>query len=231
MAAVDVTASLVYSGNTDAGAATVSASWAGDANHADSTGTSGFAIAKADSTVTVSCPASVTFTGAAQTPCTAAATGAGMAAVDVTASLSYANNTGAGAATVNASWAGDANHANSTGTGGFAITPAVSTVTVSCPASATFTGAAIEPCTAAVSGAGGLTGSVAVSYSANINAGTAAASATHAGDANHAGSTARASSRLRRRPQTVAPGVSTFAGAAIERARRRCPVRGWFERR
>jgi len=181
MSAVDVTASLIYADNTNAGAATATASWAGDANHADSTGTGGFAIDPAESTVTVACAAGAphTYTGAAQTPCTAEATGAGMSAVDVTGSLVYADNTNAGAATATASWTGDANHAGSTGTGGFAIDRAGSTVTVACAAGATHT----------YTGAGGLNAAVAVTYSANTNVGTASASATFAGDANHAGST------------------------------------------
>jgi MBG domain (YGX type) len=44
------------------------------------------------------------------------------------------------------------------------------------------------PCTAMVSGAGGLSQTVSVSYSNNTNAGTASASASYPGDANHTGS-------------------------------------------
>src|SRR5438876_8911136 len=84
---------------------------------------------------------SYTYTGSAQTPCTAAASGVGMSPVDVSGSLSYANNIAAGAATAAASWAGDLNHTGSTGTGGFAIGQAASAVTVTCPAAAqTYTG-------------------------------------------------------------------------------------------
>jgi len=52
----------------------------------------------------------------------------GMSPVDVSGSLSYANNLAAGAATAAASWAGDPNHLGSTGTGSFAIGPAILTV-------------------------------------------------------------------------------------------------------
>ena len=52
----------------------------------------------------------------------------------------------------------------------------------------TFTGSALTPCTASVSGAGGLSQTLTVSYSENTNAGTATALASYAGDANHLGS-------------------------------------------
>ena len=109
-------------------------SWAGDANHFGSTGTATFEITKAASTVTVTCPAAQVYTGSAIAPCTAEATGAGMSAVDVSASLAYTDNVIVGTATADASWAGDANHFGSTGTATFEITKAASTVTVTCPA-------------------------------------------------------------------------------------------------
>jgi hypothetical protein len=130
MTDVDVTASLVYADNTNAGSATANASWAGDTNHFGNTGSGGFEIAKAPSTVTVSCPANVVYNGSAQTPCTATASGVGMTDVDVTASLVYADNTNAGSATANASWAGDTNHFGNTGSGGFTINKANAICTV-----------------------------------------------------------------------------------------------------
>ena len=55
---------------------------------------------------------------------------------------------------------------------------------MTCPAGPlTYTGVAIEPCTAAVTGPG-LNQSLAVTYADNVNAGTATASASFAGDAN-----------------------------------------------
>ena len=53
----------------------------------------------------------------------------------------------------------------------------------------TYNGTAQTPCTATVTGAGGLNQSLTVNYSNNTNAGTATASASFAGDANHASST------------------------------------------
>ena len=52
-----------------------------------------------------------------------------------------------------------------------------------------FTGAEIKPCTAVVTGAGGLNQFLTVNYTNNIAVGTATASATFAGDLNHTGST------------------------------------------
>ena len=148
-------------------------------------------IGKASSTVTVSCAAGApfTYTGLAQAPCTATATGAGLAAADVSASLVYTNNVNAGPASATASFAADANHTASTASGSFTIAPATATVTVSCPASATYTGVALAPCSAVVTGAGGLSSPVAVSYLSNITVGAAVASAIYAGDANHSGNT------------------------------------------
>src|SRR5207247_245062 len=187
-------APVTYTNNTNVGTAGASATYAGDANHLGSTGTGGFTIDRAASAVTVTCTAGApyTYTGSAQTPCTAAATGVGMSPVDVSGSLSYANNLAAGAATAAASWAGDPNHLGSTGTGGFTIERAASAVTVTCTAGAsyTYTGSAQTPCTAAATGAGGLNvGVTPVAYTSNTNVGTAGGSATYGGDVNHFGST------------------------------------------
>lgn len=68
--------------------------------------------------------------------------------------------------------------------------PAPSVTVVTCPARVTYTGAAIEVCTATVTGIGGLNLAVTpVSYTDNTNVGTAGASATFGGGANHTGST------------------------------------------
>lgn len=88
-------------------------------------------INQAVSMVTVTCPlAPQTYTGAAQTPCTAEATGAGMTPLDVSPSLLYADNINVGTATVSASWGGDANHTGNTGSGSFTISPAAGSVSI-----------------------------------------------------------------------------------------------------
>ncbi len=113
-----------------------------------------YTIAKAPVTVNVNCPASVTYNGAAQEPCTASVTGAG----DLNQSLTvtYSNNTNAGTATASASYAGDANHLSGSGSATFTIDKAASVDGISCPANVTYTGSALTPCTAAVTGAGRL---------------------------------------------------------------------------
>ncbi len=47
MSAVDVSAALVYANNTNAGTATATASWGGDANHTGNNGSGSFSIGKA----------------------------------------------------------------------------------------------------------------------------------------------------------------------------------------
>lgn len=173
-----------YANNTNAGTATASANFAGDANHTGSSDAKNFTIDKASSTTTISCPANVTYTGAALTPCSATATGAGSLSVAV--AVTYGNNTNAGTATADAAYAGDSNHNGSTATQvGFTIDKASSTTTISCTSPVTYTGSALTPCTATATGAGGLSASVTVVYGNNTNAGTATADASYSGDANH----------------------------------------------
>jgi hypothetical protein len=149
----------------------------------------GVAIGKAPSTTTINCPASVTYNGAAQTPCSATATGTG--GLNVPVSVVYGNNTNAGTATADATYAGDANHNSSVATQvTFTIDKAGSSTTVNCPTNVTYNGSPQTPCSATATGAGGLNVSVSVVYGNNTNAGTATADATYAGDANHNSSVA-----------------------------------------
>jgi len=111
---------VTYTANTNVGTATASATFAGDANHFGDTGSKDFEIGKAPSVTTVTCPASVVYTGSAIEPCTAAVTGAG--ALSQALTVSYVNNTGVGTATASASYPGDANHFGSNGSKTFTIT-------------------------------------------------------------------------------------------------------------
>src|SRR5437867_10961334 len=184
-----------YSDNINVGTATARASFTGDANHTGSSATGSFPIGQAPSTVTVTCTAGApyTYTGSAQTPCTAAATGAGVSTVGGWGERRVGNNLAAGAATAAASWAGDPNRSGSTGTGGFTIERAASAVTVTCTAGApyTYTGSAQTPCTAAATGVGMSPVDVRGSPGDgnNVAGGAGTAAATWGGDPNHVGST------------------------------------------
>src|SRR6185369_16239983 len=88
----------VYSNNTDAGTAPASYTYGGDANHAGSSDSKHFTVDKASSTTTVTCGAGpFTYTGSAQTPCSAHVSGAGGLSQSLT--VSYTNNVNAGSAT------------------------------------------------------------------------------------------------------------------------------------
>src|SRR5207244_2099333 len=156
-----------YTENTNAGTATASASYAGDANHLGSSDSATFTIDKASSSTVVSCPTNVTFTGSPLTPCTASVSGAG--GLSQTLTVSYSENTNAGTPPPSASHSGDANHQGSSDSTTFAIAKATSTTTVNCPASVTYSGSALTPCAASVSGVGGLSQMLTVSYSDNTN--------------------------------------------------------------
>ena len=67
----------------------------------------------------------------------------------------------------------------------FEIEQAATTTVLTCPLSVIYSGAAQEPCSAEVTGPGGLNEVVTVLYTDNTNVGTASALATYAGDANY----------------------------------------------
>ena len=91
--------------------------------------------------------------------------------------------TNAGTWTVVASFAGNGNYNADTATKTIEIAKAPSVTSVTCPArSLTYNGSARTPCTASVTGAGGLNESLTVNYTDNTNAGTAHASASFAGE-------------------------------------------------
>jgi hypothetical protein len=174
----------------NAGTATASASFAGDANHDGSSDSKNFTIEKAASVTTVTCPASVIYNGAAQTPCSATVTGAG--GLSLTPTPTYANNTNVGTASASYTYAGDANHTGSSDSKTFAINPAPSVTVVSFePGPYMYRGTAFTA-TAVVTGVGGLNQAVAVVYTGNCTNVTVTngctATANFAGDANHTSS-------------------------------------------
>lgn len=166
----------------------VGASFAGTSTLAASSAAGSLTVGRASSTTTVSCPANVTFTGDALTPCSAAVTGAGL---DQAADVAYADNVDAGTAGASAAYAGDTNHEPSAGSASFTVDQAASTVALTCPAQVPYTGAPQAPCSGSVTGAGGLDQAADVTYANNV-LGTATATAAWDGDRNHAGGSASA---------------------------------------
>ena len=168
---------VTHSNNVNSGTASASAAYAGDGNHIASNGSATFAITPLASATVVTCPVSVGYTGAAQTPCTAVVTSADGLNQSLTAT--YTDNINTGTATANAAYSGDTNHAASNGSKTFAINPIPSVTVVTCPISVSYSGAAQTPCTATVTSADGLALPVDVNYTLNINVGTATATATY----------------------------------------------------
>ena len=179
---------VTYADNLAAGTASVSANFAGGINYLPSSGSATFAIVPAGTTTTVTCSGGpFTYSGVAFTPCVAEVSGPNGLREVLT--VVYANNTGAGTASATAGYTGTANYAASSGAATFVIAKAATVTVVTCAAGPfTVTGSVIEPCTASVTGAGGLSQALAVSYSNNVNAGTATASASYAGSVNYLGS-------------------------------------------
>ncbi|EWT00198.1 hypothetical protein N865_17645, partial [Intrasporangium oryzae NRRL B-24470] len=76
------------------------------------------------------------------------------------------------------------------------------------------------PCTAEVTGAGGLKQALTVTYDKNTDAGTATATASYAGDSNHLGGDGSATFTIDKAPSQVTvtcnPSSVTFTGSPIE---------------
>ena len=81
---------VTYAGNVNAGTATASASFAGDANLLPSGDSETFTIDQAATTTTVTCPAGpLPYTGSPIEPCTATVTGPGL---NQALAVTYADN-------------------------------------------------------------------------------------------------------------------------------------------
>ncbi len=178
------------------------------ANYTGASATVPITVDPAGSTVTVSCPASRIYTGSPITPCTAAATGAAMAPVDVSVALAYADNVAVGTATATAAWAGDPNHTASSGSGSFEIVAGLLARLVVSPATATIAAGAsqaygVEGFDAFDNSLGDVTASTTFSVTAAGSCTGASCTATSAGQhtvtATNAGATATAT-------LTVTPG-------------------------
>src|SRR5262249_5923973 len=134
----------VYADNTNAGTATASYSYAGDANHLPSQDSKTFTIDKASTTTVVTIAGGpFTYTGSAQAPATVSVTGANLS---LAPDAVYADNTNAGTATASYSYAGDANHLPSQDSKTFTIDKASTTTVVTIAGGLfTYTGSAQAP--------------------------------------------------------------------------------------
>ena len=124
-------------------------------NYAGASGSGSFSITAAPTTTAVTCTlTTVVYTGSAQTPCSVAVTGPGLS---LTPTPIYSANTDVGTVTASYTYPAAGNYLGSSDSKQFSITQATSLATVVCPSTATvFTGAALTPCTASVTGAGSL---------------------------------------------------------------------------
>ena len=184
-------------------------------NYNDDSGSVAIVIAGMDTVTTVTCPAGpFTYDGTAQTPCTAEVAIPGFPPAPI--AVFYTANTNAGTATASASFAGSSSYNPSSDSTTFVIGKATSTTVVACPVSVSYTGSALEPCSVAVTGVGGLSLTPDPVYADNTDAGTATASYTFAGDANHLGSTDSTEFEIGRAPAdcTVTGWTGTYDGEA-----------------
>ena len=137
-----------------------------------------------------------TYDAHSHSPSACTSTYAGVTCVNNPASV----GPGAGAGPVNASTmlatGVAADYSITSAPGSYSIAQASTTVVIVCPTSVTYTGSAQTPCTASESsGADGTGGPVNVTYTTNVNVGTAQVSAIYAGDSNHSGSSKTGSFR------------------------------------
>jgi hypothetical protein len=106
-----------YTSNVNAGTATANASYTANGNYLGSTGSSTFLITPAATTASVSCPATVLYTGFPITPCTGSVTGTGLSQ---SLTPTYVNNV-VGLATATVSYGGGGNYQASTASANFRI--------------------------------------------------------------------------------------------------------------
>ena len=167
------------------GTCTITATRAADANYNASAESApkSVAINKADATISVT-GYDVPYNGTAHTA-TGSAKGVNNEDLSSLLSLTGTTHTNAGEYADTWTFAGDTNYKDASGPVADQISKAVATVAVNCPVSVTYNGDAQTPCSASVTGAGGLNQTLTVGYSNNTNAGTATASASYTGDANH----------------------------------------------
>ena len=190
-----------YTNNTNAGTATASASYAGSDNYLGSQGSKTFTIDKANAVIDVN-GYTGTYDGQAHG---ATGTAEGVGGADLSNLLNLgASFTNVPGGTANWSFAGNDNHKAASGSVSISIAKAATTTTVTCTGGPfTYTGSAITPCSASVSGPGLSNQALTVDYTNNTNAGTATASASYAGTGNYAASTDSKDFTIAKANQTI----------------------------
>ncbi len=199
----------------NAGSYSADAIFAGDANHDPSTGSAALTVTKVDPTVTAT-GNTCTYDG---NPCAGSGTATGVKGESLTpVNVAYKDGVGtlltsapvnAGTYSVAARFVGDTNYnGKQSASATLTINKASSTTTVTFADGPTtpYTGDP-HPATATVTGAGGLSESVPVTYTpgpgAPVNAGSYSADASFAGDANHDPSTGSAALTVTKVDPTV----------------------------
>ncbi|MEZ4714194.1 MAG: MBG domain-containing protein [Caldilineaceae bacterium] len=177
---------VTYLNNVNAGTATASASYPGSANYLPSSDSKTFVIGKATPTLTVT-NSPVTYSGAAQAASVSGSVPGTVSAIKYNGSATVPTNAGTYAITADFTPDDAANYSSLSGAaaGSFVINKAATTTTVTCSAGPFVDGnVAIQPCAAQVTGPA-LNQALPVTYTNNVHAGTATASASYAGDANY----------------------------------------------
>lgn len=201
--------------NSGTGSCDVKATKAADENYNEATASTTIQLQKANQTITFGVLSNKTYGDAPFTVSATASSGLDVSFSSLTTgTCTVSGNTvtivAAGTCTIRASQPGNDNYnAAADVNQSFTINKADTTTTITCDAGPfVYNGLPHTPCTAVVTGPGGLNQALTVTYTNNINAGTATASATYAGDANYNGS-------------------SDTKNFTIEKANATCTISGW----
>jgi len=180
------TLTVSYSDNINVGTATASASYAGAGNYAESSDSENYEITAPLQTPTVAVSNSPqTYTGSPIAATVTCSSGGAVTDIKYNGSTTAPTDADTYAVTADCAATGNYTALNDASAGDFVIDPAATTTTVTCPVEVTHTGSAQEPCSATVTGPE-LNQGLTVTYSNNINVGTATANASYAGTGNYA---------------------------------------------